>query len=85
MVGSVLGVVLVVAVVIVISIAGGGKTVPRGCVDVTISGPIGGEELYRCGEEAVSLCASVGKANGFTGDPGRDVARACRKTGLPVG
>lgn len=85
MIASVLSVVVAAMVLVAISIGSSGQTSGHGCVDVTISGPIGGEELYRCGAKARSLCASVGQPGGFSGDPGRDVARACRKVGLPVG
>jgi hypothetical protein len=85
MIGSVLAAVLAVVVVVVISIGSSGHTTGHGCVDVTISGPIGGEELYRCGTEARSLCASVGHQGGITGAPAADVARVCRRAGLAVG
>jgi hypothetical protein len=85
MVASVLSAVLAVVVVVAISIASSGHTTGNGCVDVTIPGPIGGEELYRCGSGARSLCASVGHPAGFTGAPGQDIAKACRKAGLTVG
>jgi hypothetical protein len=85
MIGSVLVAVIAVVIVVVISIGSSGRTSGNGCVDVTISGPIGGEELYRCGAEARSLCRSVGHAGGFTGDPGRQIATVCSKVGLPVG
>ncbi len=85
MVGGVLAAVVAVLVVVVISIGSSGHSTGHGCVDVTVSGPIGGEELYRCGAEARSLCASVGHPGGFTGAPAQDIARACRKIGLPVG
>ncbi len=85
MIASVLAAVLAVAVVIVISIGSSGHATGHGCVDVTISGPIGGEELFRCGAEARSLCASVGHPGGINGAPAADVARVCRRAGLPVG
>ncbi len=85
MIAAVLGAVVVVMVAVVISIGSTARTTANGCVDVTISGPIGGEELYRCGAEARSLCASVGHPGGITGAPAQDVARVCRRAGLPVG
>jgi hypothetical protein len=85
MITTVLAAVAAVLVVVVISIASSGHSTGNGCVDVTIPGPIGGEELYRCGAGARALCASVGQPQGFTGVPGQDIARACRKARLPVG
>jgi hypothetical protein len=85
MIGSVLAVVIIGMVVLVISIGSTGQKSANGCVDVTISGPIGGEELYRCGAKARSLCASVGHPGGISGAPATDVSRECRKVGLPVG
>lgn len=85
MIASVLALVLVGVVVLVISVGSSGQKSGNGCVDVTIAGPIGGEELYRCGAKARSLCASVGHPSGITGAPAKDVARECRKVGLPVG
>ncbi len=85
MVGGVLSAVLVVALVVAISIGSSGHSNGNGCVDVTVAGPIGGEEIYQCGAKARSLCASVNHPGGFVGAPGRDIANACRKVGLPVG
>ena len=55
MIASVLALVLVGVVVLAISIGSSGQKRGGGCVDVTIAGPIGGEELYRCGDKARSL------------------------------
>ncbi len=85
MIAAVLAVVLAGVVAVAIAIGSSGQKSANGCVDVTISGPIGGEELHRCGAEARSLCASVGHPGGITGDPAKDVTRECRKVGLPVG
>jgi hypothetical protein len=85
MITTVLGTVAAVLVVVVISIASSGHQTGKGCLDVTIPGPIGGEELYRCGAGARALCASIGRPQGFSGVPGQDIARACRELGLPVG
>jgi hypothetical protein len=85
MIAGVLGVVVVGLVVLAISIGSSGPKSGNGCVDVTIAGPIGGEQLHRCGAEARSLCAAVGRPGGITGAPSKDVARECRKVGLPVG
>jgi hypothetical protein len=85
MIASVLALVLVGVVVLVISIGTSAQKSASGCVDVTIAGPIGGEELNRCGAQARSLCASLGHPGGITGAPAQDVAQACRKAGLPVG
>jgi hypothetical protein len=85
MIASVLAVVLAGVIVLAISLGSSARKSGNGCVDVTIAGPIGGEELRRCGAQARSLCTSVGHPGGITGAPGKDVARECAKVGLPVG
>jgi hypothetical protein len=84
MITSVLGLVAAAAVALVISFAAGGRSTGNGCIDVTVQYVTGGTEIYRCGAEARSLCASVGSAGGQNGSLGRAVASECRKAHLPA-
>jgi hypothetical protein len=45
---------------------------------------MGGTQTDACGARARTLCSEVG-GPGLSGAAGRDVARACRRAGLPVG
>ncbi len=82
MIASVLGLVAAAVAALAISFASGGRTTGNGCVDVTVQYVTGGTEIYRCGAEARSLCASVGTTDGHNGALGRAVASECRKAGL---
>jgi hypothetical protein len=84
MIASVLGVVAVAVVALTISFASGGRTTGNGCVDVTVQYVTGGTEIYQCGAEARSLCASVRTTFGNNGVLGRAVASECSKAGLPT-
>jgi hypothetical protein len=84
MIASVLGLVAAGVVALVISLASGGRSSGNGCVDVTAQYVTGGTELYRCGPEARSLCASVGVGGGPGTALSRAIATECRKAGLPV-
>jgi hypothetical protein len=70
---------------VVVALATGGRSTGNGCIDVNLPYSIGGQEVYRCGAAARSVCAAVGTPEGFTGAPGRAVAAQCRKVSLPVG
>ncbi len=83
MIGGVLGAVLVIAVVLVISVATAEKKSANGCIDVSLPYSTGGATIYRCGDAAKSMCSSVNQP-GLTGPAGQIVARACRKARLQV-
>jgi len=85
MVGSVLSVVAALAVVLVISLATAGHSSGNGCVEVNLPFSMGGQELYRCGRSAKTLCSAAGRAGGFTGAAAQAVATQCRKAGLRPG
>lgn len=85
MIGVVLGAVATLIVATVISLSVGGHSVARGCFDVTVPGPVGAEEVHRCGAEARVTCGSVETAGAFSTEAGRLIAAACRKARLPVG
>ncbi len=85
MVGGVLGAIAALIVVVAISLLSAGHSTANGCVDVTIPGSLGGQELYRCGAAAREMCQFAGTAGGYTANAGRAVAVECRKAGLRVG
>lgn len=85
MLRSVLATVAALTLVVVISVATAGHRSGNGCVDVTIPYSTGGQELYRCGAQARTMCSLVGSRQGFTGTLGRGMATECRKARLPVG
>jgi hypothetical protein len=85
MVRGVLGAVVVVALVVVISLATAGPTSSRGCIHATIPGPVGAEEIDQCGVQARDTCASVRAPGAFAPQAADSVAAECRKAGLPVG
>ena len=85
MVGGVLASVAILVVILLVAVSSGGRSSSGGCVDVTIPYSLGGQEIYACGVQARSMCASVDNPRGFTGAAGRAVASQCRKAGLPVG
>jgi hypothetical protein len=81
---GVLATVLILAIVLVVSIATQGKKSAHGCISVSLPYSTGGAQIYRCGAGARSLCSGVNKP-GLTGPAGQIVARACRKAGVAVG
>lgn len=85
MIGSVLGTLAVLIVAVVVAVASSGHHSGNGCIDVTIPYAFGGQEFYRCGAAARSMCRDVDTPAGFGDAPGRIVATQCRKIGLPVG
>lgn len=82
MIGTVLGALAAVAVVLVISIATAGKTSAHGCIYATIPGDVGAQEVYQCGAEAIDTCRSTATPGAFTPQSARAVAVECRKAGL---
>jgi hypothetical protein len=84
MIGGVIATILVIAVVLVVSIATADKKSGHGCVSVSLGYSIGGQTFSSCGQKARTFCAGAHK-QGLTGAAGDAVARECRKAGLPVG
>jgi hypothetical protein len=85
MVRGVLVAVAVFAVVLVVAIASTGKSSAHGCIYATIPGPVGAEQLDQCGSQARATCRSAGVAGTYAPQAANEVARQCRKAGLPVG
>jgi hypothetical protein len=73
------------AAIAVIAITTSGRSSRNGCVSVTISYSLGGQEIYKCGQAARSFCVTSGRPGGFTGAAGQAVAVQCRKAGLHFG
>jgi len=73
------------AVLIIVSLAGGGSEHRKGCLDVTFASSTGAGVVAGCGAAARSICAADGTTKGYTGTVGRQVAARCRELGLAVG
>jgi uncharacterized membrane protein len=82
--GSVLGLVAVIAVAVVVAFTSVQKQSHNGCIDVSAATVIGGSELYRCGAGARALCTAPSGAGTSNLAFRRALADACRKAGLPV-
>jgi hypothetical protein len=80
---GVLALSLVVAVVI--SLVSRGPATGHGCLHATYAGPVGAEQISRCGAAARQLCRSIGTPSGFTGEAAHTIAGECRKLRLKVG
>jgi hypothetical protein len=78
-------VVLALAVAVAISLASHAATTGHGCLRATVAGPVGAEQISRCGAAAQQLCASLGTPGAFSGDAARTIAGECRKLRLKVG
>lgn len=85
MIGGVLALLAVVAVVVVISLATGGRKSGHGCISVGLASSTGGVQLYRCGASARALCSGIDRPGGTSGAAARSLGIECRKAGLPVG
>jgi hypothetical protein len=84
LIGSVLGLLAVICVVVVIALTSVQRQSRNGCIDVSAATVIGGSELYRCGTTARALCTEPGGAHSSNVSFARALAEACRKAGLPV-
>ena len=85
MIAGVVATVAVVAIALVISIAGGGKTSAHGCIYATIPGDVGAQEVYLCGTQARQTCSTVRAPGAYTPQAASTIADECRKAGLAVG
>lgn len=85
MLGGVVGLLAVLAVALVISLATSGHKSGNGCISVGLAYSVGGEQIYRCGASAKSMCASVNRPGGSVGATAKALTTVCRKAGLPVG
>jgi hypothetical protein len=84
LIGSVLGLLVVICVAVVIALTSVQRQSRDGCIDVSAATVIGGSELYRCGTAARALCTEPGGAHSSTVSFARALAEACRQSGLPV-
>jgi uncharacterized membrane protein len=82
--GSLLGLVAVIAIAVVVAFTSVQKQSRNGCIDVSAATVIGGSELYRCGADARALCSTPGDSGTSNVAFRRALADACRKAGLPV-
>lgn len=85
MVGGVLGVVVVLAVVLVVSLSSGGPSSTNGCIYATIPGDVGAQQIHQCGTQARDTCSLAEVRGAYTEQAAATIAAECRKAGLPVG
>jgi hypothetical protein len=85
MISGVLGVVAVIVVALVISIATAGQSSAHGCIHATTPGDVGAQPIDQCGAQARDTCQTVNRPGTFPPASARAVAVQCRKAGLPVG
>ena len=78
-VGGVIAV--VIAVLLVISLTHPDRRSGHGCIALSLAYSMGGTQTYRCGASARAMCSD---ANRLTGQAMAELARACRRAGLPV-
>jgi hypothetical protein len=76
---------IALVVAVAISFAARAPATGRGCLHATYAGPVGAEEISRCGAAARELCATLMAPGGFSGDAQRTIAGECRKLRLRVG
>jgi hypothetical protein len=84
MIGSVLGLLVVIGVAVIIAFTSVQRQSRNGCIDVSAATVIGGSELYRCGKAARDLCTEPGGQHSPNVAFANALADACRKAGLPV-
>jgi len=75
---------LALVIVLILSLTHGDRRSGHGCISVSLAYSMGGTQTYACGTRARAMCSQVG-GPGLSGAAGRDVARECRRAGLPVG
>jgi hypothetical protein len=75
---------IALAVVLIIALTHADRRSGHGCIAVSLAYSMGGTQTYACRARARSMCSHVG-GPGLRGAAGRDVARECRRAGLPVG
>ena len=85
MIRSVAAAIAVIAVVLIVSFATTGPKSSKGCIYATIPGPVGAEQISKCGATARSTCALALAPGAYAPQAAQTVAGECRKAGLPVG
>jgi hypothetical protein len=84
-IGSVLGSVAALAIVVVIALVSTGAKSTRSCIHVTAPSFIGAEQVSGCGATARAICRSASEPGKYNQAFGQAVVAECRKVGLPVG
>jgi hypothetical protein len=71
-------------IVAVLALVSSGPKLAAGCINVTISSSLGGQQISGCGATARSMCKLVNTPGGYTGAAGTALAEQCRRQGIPV-
>jgi hypothetical protein len=85
MISGVAAAVVVLAIVLVISLASSGPGSKSGCIYATIPAATGAQQVHECGGQARDTCQSVFAAGAYTHQAAQAISSECRKAGLPVG
>jgi hypothetical protein len=87
LIGGVLGTLAALVVALAISLGSAGSKSGHGCIYLTLAAnaQTGAEEVYHCGGAARSTCDTALRPGAFPRPAALEVARECRKAGLPVG
>lgn len=84
MLGGVLAALAALAIGLIIAVLTPGPTSSRGCIYLTYAGPVGGQQISRCGPGARALCQSAPVPGSLARQVGPALQVECRKAGLPV-
>lgn len=84
MVWGVIAAVAAVVLILVVSIASGGRSSGHGCIYATIPGAVGAQEVYQCGADARATCQSASTPGAFAPQAAQRIVAECRKAGLPT-
>jgi hypothetical protein len=84
-VGSVLGCLTALALIVVIAIVSSEQQSTRTCINVTAPSFIGAEQVKGCGAQAREICRSAAQQGVYNQALAQTIAAECRKVGLPVG
>lgn len=76
---------LVLLGLVVFSLTNHQRKTGHGCIDFTYTTMIGGAEMYKCGSEVRTLCATPASARSIDADFQRELYAACHKAGVPTG
>jgi hypothetical protein len=78
-------VVLIVAIIVVISIASSSPKAKAGCIDVAIASSLGSQRINACNGDARSICMQLqSPGSSYSGQALTELLDGCRKAGFPT-
>ena len=75
---------LVLVGLVVFSLTNHQRKTGHGCIDFNYSTMIGGAEMYKCGAQARTLCATPRTSKSIDGDFQAELYAACRQGRIPI-